>query len=101
MGCENRHVEESKLEKAFIMAWNGILENKENFLWKWEEQEKSANLLEVYRAKAFREFIKEEAVKRGMSIDLMLKVLDYIKVFENGKVLVKFMDGTAIECENG
>lgn len=100
MGCENRHVEESTLEKAFVMAWNEILENRGYFLRKWETQEKSEDLLEVYRAKDFRELIKEETMKRGMSIDFMLKVLDYIKVFENGNVSVKFMDGTAIECEN-
>ena len=33
-GCGNRHVEENTLEKAFVMAWNGILENGDYF---WEK----------------------------------------------------------------
>lgn len=53
LGCNNRHVEESTLEKAFVMAWNGVLENKEYFQRKWAEQEKSEDLLVVYRAKDF------------------------------------------------
>lgn len=29
MECASQHVDESTLEKVFVMAWNGILENKE------------------------------------------------------------------------
>ena len=31
----------------------------------------------------------------------MLKTLDHIKVFEDGTLLVVFLDGTEIECKNG
>lgn len=96
MGCANRHVEESTLEKAFVMALNGILENKEYFLQKWMEQEKSGNFLEVYRAKDFLELAKDTMVK--VEKDFMLRVLDCIKIFENGQLLVVFLDGTEIEC---
>jgi len=100
MGCANRHVEESTLEKAFIMAWNGILENKAYFLRKWEAQEKSEDLLEVYRAKDFRELVKQTVAPISMESDFMLRVLQYIKVFESGELLVIFLDGTEIECKN-
>jgi site-specific DNA recombinase len=60
LGCGNRHVEESTLEKAVSMAWNGILENKEYFIQKWEEQNKSENLLEVYRAKDFQKLVEDD-----------------------------------------
>ena len=30
----------------------------------------------------------------------MLKTLDHIKVFEDGTLLVVFLDGTEIECKN-
>jgi DNA invertase Pin-like site-specific DNA recombinase len=98
MGCANRHVEESTLEKAFVMAWNGILENKEYFLRKWEEQDKSENLLEVYRAKDFRKLAKAVVEEAEMEPNIMLRVLDCIKVFENGNLLVIFMDGIEFEC---
>lgn len=96
LGCNNRHVEESTLEKAFIMAWNGILENKEYFLRKWGEQEKSEDLLEVYRAKDFRKLVKE-VLEEKIDTDFMLRVLDYIKIFEDGKLLVMFREGTRIQ----
>lgn len=98
MGCANRHVEESALEQAFVMACNGILENKEYFLRKWSEQEKSADLLEVYRAKDFRELTKEAELVEEINMCSMLRVLNCIKVYENGKLLVLFLDGTEIEC---
>jgi len=98
MGCANRHVEESTLEKAFVMAWNGILENKEYFLQKWEDQKKSEDLLEIYRAKDFQELVKAAVVDVKMGTDFMLRVLGCIKVFENGQLLVVFLDGTEIEC---
>lgn len=93
MGCANRHVEESTLEKAFVMAWNEILENKEYFLQKWEAQENSEDLLEVYRAKDFQMLVEAK-----IEIDFMLRILDCIKVFENGQLLVLFLDGTEIKC---
>lgn len=32
------------------------------------------------------------------SMDFMLRVLGYIKVFESGNLLLGFLDGTEIEC---
>ena len=98
MGCANRHVEESTLEKAFILAWNGILENKEYFLKKWEEQKDSENLLEVYRAKDFQELVSNAGKIDNMNIDFMLRTLECINVLENGSLKVVFLDGTEIEC---
>ena len=100
MGCANRHVEESTLEKAFVMAWNGILENKEYFLRKWTEQGKSDDLLEVYRAKDFRELTKERVLTEKYDTDFMLRVMSCIKVFDDGKLLLMFLDGTEVECKN-
>ena len=96
MGCANRHVEESTLEKAFVMAWNWILENKEYFLRKWAEQEKSEYLLEAYRAKDFRKLVNNVVIKE-MDINFMLRILDCLKIFDNGRLLLVFLEGTEIE----
>lgn len=100
MGCANRHVEESTLGKAFVMAWNAILENMEYFFQKWEQQKKSKNLLEVYRAKDYQELTKDKKTIDKMDTDFMLRVLNHIKVFEDGRLMVVFLDGTEIECKN-
>ena len=35
MGCANRHVEEETLIKAYLMAWNALVENREDFMEQW------------------------------------------------------------------
>lgn len=31
--------------------------------------------------------------------DLMIMVMDYIKIFESGRLVIRFYDGTEFECE--
>lgn len=100
LGCGNRHVDESTLEKAFVMAWNAILENKEYFWQKWEAQKESENQLETFRGMDFQNVTKEEKPIQKMETDYMLRVLDCIKVFEDGTLMVVFLDGTEIECKS-
>ncbi|WP_244287733.1 recombinase family protein [Lacrimispora celerecrescens] len=100
MGCANRHVEESTLEKAFVMAWNAVFENKEYFWRKWERQKQSENFLEVYRAKDFQELTKDKKLIEKMDADFILRILNHIKVFEDGMLMVVFLDGSEIECKN-
>ena len=100
MGCANRHVEEETLIKAYLMAWNALVENREDFMEQWTEQLQSENLLESYRAEKFIEYTDGAEPLTEMDTDFMLKTLDHIKVFEDGTLLVVFLDGTEIECKN-
>ena len=100
MGCANRHVEEETLVKAYLMAWNALVENREDFMEQWTEQLQSENLLEGYRAEKFIEYTDGAEPLKEMDTDFMLKTLDHIKVFEDGTLLVVFLDGTEIECKN-
>jgi hypothetical protein len=100
MGCANRHVEEETLVKAYLMAWNALVENRENFMERWKEQMQGENLLEGYRAEKFMEYTDGAEPLAEMDTDFMLKTLDHIKVFEDGTLRVVFLDGTEIECKN-
>ena len=100
MGCANRLVEEETQIKAYLMAWNALVENREDFMEQWTEQLQSENLLESYRAEKFIEYTDGAESLTEMDTDFMLKTLDYIKVFENGTLLVVFLDGTEIECRS-
>lgn len=100
MGCANRHVEEETLIKAYLMAWNALVENREDFMEQWTEQLQSENLLEGYRAEKFIEYTDGAEPLTDVDTDFMLKTLDHIKVFEDGTLLVVFLDGTEIECKN-
>lgn len=35
---------------------------------------------------------------KEIDTDFILRTLDYIKVFETGKIIIRFMDGTEMEC---
>ena len=96
----NRHVEEETLIKAYLMAWNALVENREDFMEQWTEQLQSKNLLEGYRAEKFIEYTDGAEPLTEMDTDFMLKTLDHIKVFEDGTLLVVFLDGTETECKN-
>ena len=100
MGCANRHVKEETLIKAYLMAWNALVENREDFIEQWTEQLQSENLLEGYRAKKFIEYTDGAEPLTEMDTDFMLKTLDHIKVFADRTLLVVFLDGTEIECKN-
>ena len=95
-----RHVEEETLIKAYLMARNALVENREDFMEQWTEQLQSNNLLEGYRAEKFIEYTDGAEPLTEMDTDFMLKTLDHIKVFEDGTLLVVFLDGTEIECKN-
>ena len=100
MGCANRHVEEETLIQAYLMAWNALVENRADFMEQWTEQLQSENLLEGYQAEKFIEYTDGTEPLKEMDTDSMLKTLDHIKVFEDGTLLVVFLDGTEIECKN-
>ena len=89
-----------KLDHNNLMAWNALLENREDFMEQWTEQLQSENLLESYRAEKFIEYTDGAKSLTEMDTDFMLKTLDHIKVFEEGTLLVVFLDGTEIECKN-
>ena len=61
----------------------------------------SENLLEGYWADKFIKYTDEAEKLKEMDTDFMLKTLDHIKIFEDGTLLVVFLDGTEIECKNG
>ncbi len=67
---------------------------------RWKEQMKSENLLEGYRAEKFIEYTDGAQPLTEMDTDFMLKMLDHIKVFDDGILLVVFLDGIEIECKN-
>ena len=73
MGCANRHVEEETLVKAYLMAWNALVENREDFMEQWTEQLQSENLLEGYRAEKFIEYTDRAEPLTEMDTDFMLE----------------------------
>lgn len=51
VGCKSGNLCERDLEKALLMAWNGIVENRESFLFAWEKHRAEGNVLEKWRGR--------------------------------------------------
>ncbi len=88
------------MEKAYTMAWNAVLENRDHFMGKWKEQLEDVDLLKRYRAEKFMEYMDGAEIMEVMDAEIMLKTLDHIKVCENGTLIVVLLDGTELECKN-
>ncbi|WP_312444751.1 recombinase family protein [Lacrimispora sp.] len=99
MGCANRHIEEDTIQKIYLIAWNKLLECRDILILEWEEKMNSDDLLAKFLAKDFIEVTKEAKPMQELDIGLMLRTLDYIKVYENGIVTTVFLDGTEIEYD--
>ena len=55
------------------------------------------DLLAKFRAMDFMEIMKNAQPIKELDINLMLRTVDCIKVYENGMVVTVFLDGTEIE----
>lgn len=97
LGCGNRHIYEDTLIEIYLMAWNRLLECREMLLPEWEEKMQGEDLLARFRAMDFMEITKDAQPIKELDIDLMLRTVDYIKVYENGMVVTVFLDGTEME----
>lgn len=99
LGCTSRHIEESVLEEAFILAWNTLLENRDEIKKRWELYAEFGNPLEQYRALQFSDLTEDATKITSCETDFLLRTLDHIKVYESGKLIIKFMDGTELELD--
>ena len=97
LGCGNRHIYEEMLIEIYLMAWNRLLECQEMLMPEWERKMQGEDLLAKFRAKDFMEITKDAQPIKELDIDMMLRTVDYIKVYESGMVVTVFQDGTEIE----
>jgi hypothetical protein len=97
-GCTNRHIDEVILIDAFILSWNALLDNREELKKKWETTAEFGNPLEQYRAVQFADITEDAKHIKEIDTDFILRTLDHIKVYETGKIIIRFMDGTEMEC---
>ncbi|MBV4424277.1 recombinase family protein [Clostridium tyrobutyricum] len=96
IGCTNRHVDDGTLHQAFIYAWNSIITEKEQYIDKWKKQLENENFLIIYRAKQFLKIIEKVGVISEVNLDHLLATLECIKIFENGHMVIRFLEGTEI-----
>lgn len=96
--CSNRYVLEEALIKLFIMSWNEIAGNYDEYKDFWKKNLKEGDELLCHKTKQIMAAAKRGKIKE-MDGELMIMVMDYIKVFESGRLVIRFYDGTEFECE--
>jgi len=61
---------------------------------------KGEDLLLAYRVQDFTQIVKEAKPLEKMELALLLRVLDHIKIIEDGTILIVFLEGTKIVCKS-
>ncbi len=96
--CESKHIADGVLSQAFINTFNAMIENKDYFLEKWQERLDSDNVLQRYKAKQFIGIITEAKPILKFDINLYFALVEKIMIYDGGRLIVSFLEGTEIEC---
>lgn len=97
-GCKGCNLFEKDLEKAFLTAWNGIVENREGFLPAWEKQIKEGNALEKWRAGQMVQLTAEPPLET-VCAEIVNMALESVEVHDGGLLHFRFLDGTELEID--
>jgi len=100
VGCESGHIDDAVLYKAFVSAFNMMIENNDYFLEKWH-QVGNENVLQKYKVVEFIKIISKAAFIEEFDIDIYFKIIEKMIVLEGNKIIVFLLDGTEIECNVG
>ena len=100
-GCINDTLLEADLHKAFVMAWNAMLENRENFLEHWKAQLNDQNPLVAFRAKQFMKLTEKAKPMKDLDVTIVSKTLDHCDIKPLGVIDFYFLDGSHIGLVTG
>ena len=100
-GCINDTFLEADLHKAFVMAWNAMLENREDFLEHWKAQLNDQNPLVVFRAKQFMKLTEKAKPMKELDVTIVSKTLDHCDIKPMGVIDFYFLDGSHIGLVTG
>lgn len=96
--CSNRYVTDETFKKLFVMSWNEIVEKQTNYQESWQDNIKGDDVLLRYKTRLVMQHAAAGTINE-FDLELMLAVMDHITVFEDGRLQVKFYDGTEFEVE--
>lgn len=86
--------------KAFVEVYNAVVENREPFMTRWNEQNESDDdLLKRATAKGFIGIFKYAEVIKEFNVDLFFKFVEIITVCDGEKLIVSLLDGIEIEVK--
>lgn len=94
--CYNRYVEEDAFIKLFIMSFNEIVDTIETYKELWDKNEAGDNPLLRYQTKLIREAASKGRIEE-FDPALMMAIVDHFTVHEDGRLQIRYHDGTEFE----
>lgn len=94
--CVSFNIKEEILNKTFVIAWNSIINIKDELMKKWKKQIQKGEALQKLRAKQMIELTNEGKIDNVIP-ELLQMVLEKIVVENENLLMVYFLDGTSIE----
>ncbi len=87
VGCESKHVDEEDLKQAFVDRYNEVVENKEEYLERWERIGESDYVWErVMGKRVIEHFRRSREMLEGFDADLFLRVTEKMVVINTDNV---------------
>ena len=80
------------------MSWNEIVEKQTKYQESWQDNIKGDDVLIRYKTRLVMQHAAAGTINE-FDLELMLAVMDHITVFEDGRLQIKFYDGTEFEVE--
>ena len=96
--CSNRYVLDETFTKLFVMSWNEMVDYQPDYQERWQENIRGDDVLLRYKTRLVMQHAAVGPIKE-FDLNLMLAVMDHITVFEDGRLQIKFYDGTEFEVE--
>ena len=94
--CQGENVREDTLQKAVVIAWNGVVKSRDKLLPTWEAMKKAGDPLQALRAQQMIELTEQGPLTVEVP-ELTRMVLERIIVHSKTYFTVKFLGGTVKE----
>lgn len=96
--CSNRYVTDETFKKLFVMGWNEIAGHFDDYQEFWKANLDGEDILLRYKTRLIMKKAGFGTIK-AFDPELMMAVMDYVIVFEDGRLHIRFYDGTQFEIE--
>jgi len=94
--CHAENVKDTIIRRAFIIAWNSVVKDRDKLLPTWETMKEAGNPLQKMRARQMIELTAQGTLTIDVP-ELTRMVLERIVVHSKTHFTTRFLDGTAKE----
>lgn len=94
--CNSDNVKDESIRKAFVIAWNSVVKDRDKLMPTWEDMKESGNPLQRLRARQMIELTAQGPLINEVHEHTRM-VLERIVIHSKIHFTIRFLDGTAKE----